>query len=256
MTTTKQRYFIELSFVGTHYHGWQIQKNAHSVQAELNKALSTLMQQEISTLGAGRTDTGVHAKQFFAHFDATKIGSPEDLKRWAFQLNCMLPKDISIHRIFPVAPDAHARFDATSRTYKYYITQKKDPFLEEFACFLYGKLDMQKMNDAAKTLKNYNDFSAFSKSRTQVKTNDCIITYAEWKKDKHGRMVFTITANRFLRNMVRAIVGTLIDIGQSKLEVEDLHRIIEGKKRSAAGESMPACGLYLVEIEYPFINNK
>ena len=252
MTNTKHRYFIELSFVGTHYHGWQIQKNAHSVQAELNAALSKLLQQDITTLGAGRTDTGVHAKQFFAHFDTSKTGTPEELNRWVFQLNCMLPKDIAIYRIVPVDKDAHARFDATLRTYQYIITQKKDPFVEEFACFLYGKLDMNKMNIAAETLKNYTDFSAFSKSRTQVKTNDCIVTHAVWKKNKEGQLIFTITANRFLRNMVRAIVGTLVDIGQNKLEVEDLHRIIEGKKRSAAGESMPACGLYLMEIKYPF----
>jgi tRNA pseudouridine38-40 synthase len=248
---TKQRYFIELSFVGTHYHGWQIQKNAHSVQAELNAALSTLLQEEIATLGAGRTDTGVHAKQFFAHFDSIKHGTKEELTRWAFQLNCMLPKDIAILRIFPVDTDAHARFDAVSRTYKYVITQKKDPFMEEFACYLYGPLDMKKMNEAAATLKNYTDFSCFSKSRTQVKTNECTITHAEWKLDKNKQLIFTITANRFLRNMVRAIVGTLVDIGQGKLEIEDLHRIIEGKKRSAAGESMPACGLYLMEIKYP-----
>jgi tRNA pseudouridine38-40 synthase len=152
-----------------------------------------------------------------------------------------------------VANDAHARFDAVSRTYKYIITQKKDPFMEEFACFLYGTLDMKKMNDAAAILLNHTDFSCFSKSRTQVKTNDCIITHAEWKLDKNKQMIFTITANRFLRNMVRAIVGTLVDIGQGKLEIEDLNRIIEGKKRSAAGESMPACGLYLMDIKYDFL---
>ncbi len=251
---SKYRFFIEMSFVGTNYHGWQIQKNAHSVQAELNAALCTLFQEDIRTLGAGRTDTGVHAKQFFAHFDVSKTGNKSTLDKWAFQLNCMVPKDMAIKRIIPVSVDAHARFDALSRTYKYIITQEKDPFLENFSCFLYGKLDVAKMNEAAQLLIPYTDFSCFSKSRTQVKTNDCIINSAHWKLEKDNRLVFTITANRFLRNMVRAIVGTLVDIGQGKLETEDLHKIILGKKRSAAGESMPAGGLYLVDIKYPYIS--
>ncbi len=251
MLNQKHRYFIEFSFVGTNYHGWQIQKNAHSVQAELNAALSVIFQEEVATIGAGRTDTGVHAKQFFAHFDVKDgITTPD---QQVFQLNCILPKDIAVRRMISVHEDAHARFDATSRTYEYVITQKKDPFMQDFACFLYGKLDIDKMNVAAKTLTNYTDFSAFSKSRTQVKNFDCDLHFAEWKRDADDHLVFTITANRFLRNMVRAIVGTLVDIGQGKQDMEDLHRIIEGKKRSAAGESMPACGLYLVDIKYPFL---
>jgi len=246
---------MEFSFVGTNYHGWQLQKNAHSVQAEMNTALSTLFQEEISCIGCGRTDTGVHARQFFAHFDTKRAGGKEDLNKWTFQLNCLLPKDIGVNKIISVKDNANARFDAYSRTYEYHIIRKKDPFKDNFACFLYGTLDVAEMNKAAEILLEHTDFSCFSKSRTQVKTNECEVTYAKWKTDKDKNLVFTITANRFLRGMVRAIVGTLVDIGQGKLQAEDFHKIIEGKKRSAAGESMPACGLFLVDIKYPYLSN-
>ena len=251
----KYRYFIELAYKGTHYHGWQVQPNAVSVQEKLNGALTLLFRQEVETLGAGRTDTGVHARQLYAHFDLDAVLSPAELSKRAQQLNSMLPGDISIRRIIPVAPGAHARFDAVSRTYEYWIYQNKDPFLAGLASYVHAKLDLEEMNRVAGLLLRYEDFSCFSKSNTQVFTNNCTITRAEWMRQEE-KIVFTIRANRFLRNMVRAIVGTLLEVGQGKLDEAGFVNIIENRNRSEAGTSVPACGLYLTKVEYPYIEEK
>lgn len=244
------RYFIKLVYNGKNYFGWQIQKNEVSVQEVVNQALSTILKKEINVVGCGRTDTGVHAKEFFAHFDLDIKFSIEELNSITKKLNGFLPVDISIHSIFHVNSDAHTRFDAISRTYKYYISQKKDPFSQDFAFQFHPKLDIKKMNTAAAVLLDYFDFTSFSKVKTQVKTNNCKISKAHWDYEGHI-LVFTITADRFLRNMVRAIVGTLLDIGQGKTTIEDLKSIIESKNRSNAGYSVPAHGLFLTEVTYP-----
>lgn len=246
------RYFIQLSFKGTDYCGWQIQANAVTVQSTLNKALCTFLKEEIETTGAGRTDTGVHADFFIAHFDSVSddLDKQQDL---IYHLNGILPRDIAIQKIFRVNDDSHARFDAVSRTYKYYITNNKDPFGHEYALYLSSKPDITKMNKCAEVLKDHTDFTSFSKLHSNTKTNDCKISGAEWK-EKNGRIVFTITADRFLRNMVRAIVGTLIEAGKGKLTVEEFRNIIESKDRGKAGASAPAHGLFLTNIEYPDIH--
>jgi len=241
------RYFIEIAFNGKNYHGWQIQPDAASVQKTLEKALSTLLRKKIDLVGAGRTDAGVHAKQLFAHFD---FDETIDNKKLCFKLNSFLPNDIVVKNIFSVKEDAHARFHALSRTYEYHVSLEKDPFVNEFSYQLLQNPDVEKMNKASKILLNYTNFQCFSKSKTDVKTYNCIITFAEWKLH-NNKLVFTITADRFLRNMVRAIVGTLLEIGLGKLEVNDLHDIIKSKNRSKAGTSAPAEGLYLTRVEYP-----
>lgn len=243
------RYFIHLAYKGTNYHGWQIQPNAISVQEKLNHALSTILREEINIVGAGRTDTGVHASGFFAHFDLEN--TIEDFQKLVFKLNTFLPYDISVFNIFPVKPRAHARFDAISRTYKYYVTLKKDPFMREFSYYLYKDVDITKMNKACTLLFNYKDFTSFSKANTQTKTNLCDIYEAYWEKENPQKLVFTIKANRFLRNMVRAIVGTQIEVGQNKLSIEGFKNVIESNNRSEAGYSMPPNGLFLINIEYP-----
>lgn len=241
------RYFIELSYNGSAYHGWQIQPTAITVQEVLEKALSTLLNETIAIMGAGRTDTGVHAKQMFAHFDTDVAFNAEDL---VYKLNSFLPYDIAIHSVFKVKPDAHARFDATQRSYLYRVSLKKNVFTHNTAYALRQPLDVIKMNAAAKILFDYKDFQCFSKTNTDVKTYHCDIMKAQWfvKKDE---LHFEITADRFLRNMVRAIVGTMINIGLGKIEVNDLHTIIQSKNRSEAGYSVPAHGLYLTEVVYP-----
>ncbi len=241
------RYFIHLSYKGTNYHGWQIQPNGNSVQEELTKGLETLLQQKINVTGAGRTDAGVHAKRMTAHFDAEK--PIPDTKIFAGKLNSLLPYDIAIWGLEEVLPDAHARFDAKSRTYHYYIATRKNPFSKEFAALITFPLDFEVMNKAAETLFDYTDFTSFSKLHTDVKTNNCQIKQAFWKQEGDC-WVFTIQADRFLRNMVRAIVGTLIEVGRKKIPVEDFRRIIEKKDRCAAGTSAPAQGLFLVDVEY------
>jgi tRNA pseudouridine38-40 synthase len=251
---TTQRYFIELSYNGTKYHGWQIQKNAISVQEVLNDRLSVILRQPIETTGCGRTDTGVHAKQFFAHFDAGEfmvhsswfMANMGSLLR---SLNATLPDDIAVKNIFPVAESAHARFDATLRTYEYHIHFNKDPFKQDYSWELRDRPDIDLMNSTAQIIKEYTDFSCFSKSNTQVKTNNCKIASAKWEETEHG-IVFRISADRFLRNMVRAIVGTLIMVGRKEIEPDDVRQIIESKNRSNAGTSVPACGLYLTEVKY------
>lgn len=244
----KNRYFIQLSYKGTNYHGWQIQPNAISVQEVLTKALSTLLREEIEVTGAGRTDTGVHASFFIAHIDSHSKDLHVD-KRMLFKLNSFLPQDIAIQQISKVNPEAHARFDAKSRTYHYYIHQQKDPFLTESSYYFPHKLDIELMNKACDLLYQFTDFTSFSKLHTDVKTNNCVIQNAIWTQD-HYKLIFEITADRFLRNMVRAIVGTLIIIGKNKSSLKDFIEIIETKNRSHAGVSAPAHGLFLSNIVY------
>jgi tRNA pseudouridine38-40 synthase len=245
-----QRYFIELAYDGTNYHGWQVQPNAVTVQELLDKALTTLLRQPIETTGCGRTDTGVHAKDFFAHLDVESI----DHGPWTIDkrsLNALLPYDIAVKQIIPVHPEAHARFDATLRSYEYHIHFEKNPFLNGYSWLLRDTPNLQLMNRAAAIVMEYTDFSCFSKSNTQVKTNNCKIAKAEWVETENG-IVFHISADRFLRNMVRAIVGTLLMVGKGEMQPEDIRQIIESKSRSNAGMSVPACGLYLTEIKYSY----
>lgn len=241
------RYFVWFSYDGTAYHGWQIQPNGNSVQEELQRALSTLLREEISVTGAGRTDAGVHARQMVAHFDFSEA---IDLEQLAYKLNRILPCDIAVDRVELVDDDMHARFSATSRTYHYYIHTKKDPFSRPYSTELHYELDFDKMNEAGRILMTYDDFGAFCKSHSDVKTTLCRVTKAEWVKTSATSWYFEITANRFLRNMVRAVVGTLIDVGRGRLTLDDFRKVIEGKRRTAAGESMPANALFLENIRY------
>lgn len=249
------RYFIEFAYKGTHYHGWQYQPNAASVQETLNKALSVILNSEIDAMGAGRTDTGVHAKQMFAHFDFDQIS---DLESTVHKLNSFLPKDIAVSRIIPVSDNAHARFDATKRTYEYHIHTKKDAFANEWSWYNHHTLDVDAMNDAARILLTHTDFQSFSKVNTDVNTFNCRIFVAHWEKvddvrSENNHLVFTITADRFLRNMVRAIVGTLVNVGLQKITIEDFEKIIESRDRNKAGTSLPAHGLFLTKIEYEYL---
>jgi len=243
------RYFIHLSYKGTNYHGWQSQTNAHSVQSELEHALSIILNEEIATTGAGRTDTGVHATNFFAHFDSQNYETIAQDIDVVLKLNCILTTDICVYDIKLVADNAHARFDAKQRTYKYFVNTKKNPFNTEFSTYIPYALDMDAMNEAAQILFEYTDFMSFAKLHSQTKTNNCRIIYAKWEATSDG-LVFTISADRFLRNMVRAIVGTLIDVGRGKITANDMRQIIEQKNRGKAGTSVPAKGLFLTEILY------
>ncbi|MCB2219241.1 MAG: tRNA pseudouridine(38-40) synthase TruA [Bacteroidetes bacterium] len=246
------RYFIKLAYDGTPYNGWQIQKNAPSVQAVINEALTQLCRESINVVGCGRTDTGVHARVFYAHFD---LSNPlEDLLGLVRNLNHYLPKSIVIFNIFPVSPDAHARFDAILRTYRYYILRSKDPFKQAFSYFYHGPLDISIMNEGAELMQNFHDFTSFSKVKTQTKTNLCQIKEAYWTIEDN-LLVFTISADRFLRNMVRAIVGTLLDMGKHKITLDELSAIIEHKNRAEAGYSVPAKGLFLENVIYPDVIN-
>lgn len=241
------RYFIELSYFGKAYHGWQNQPDSISVQEVLEKNLSKVLPGKIEVVGAGRTDAGVHASQMFAHFDcAEKIN--EALLR--YKLNSMLPKDIAIAEVFEVIAEAHARFDAVSRSYEYHLLQEKDVFNIDNAWFYRHSLNIENMNEAASKLGNYTNFKCFSKSRTDVRTYNCRIDHAEWKVEG-TKLVFYITADRFLRNMVRAIVGTLVEIGQNKRPVSYMDEVILSEDRNMAGTSVPAHGLYLTRIMYP-----
>lgn len=243
------RYFIFLSFRGTAYNGWQIQPGTHTVQGVLTKALSTVLASQISVTGAGRTDTGVHASFFCAHFDAARNDLDSD-GQFLYNLNGLLPDDIAIRRIMKVRPEANARFDALSRTYVYTITKVKDPFMADTAWLLYWQLDVNLMNEAAAIIMKHSDFTSFSRLHGGNKTNICRVTHARWDEEP-GRLIFTVTADRFLRNMVRAIVGTLIPVGRRKLQLPDFEAILEGKNRGLAGQSAPAHGLSLTAIEYP-----
>ena len=243
-----QRYFIELAYNGTRFHGWQVQPNAFTVQEHVEKALSTICRETISLTGAGRTDTGVHARFFVAHFESENDSL--DQADFTFKLNSFLNHDIVIFRIYKVKPEAHARFDALSRTYHYYITLRKDPFAQETAWHFKHALNVVKMNEACKILFEYTDFTSFSKLHTDVKTNNCKIYRAFWKEEG-DQLIFVIEADRFLRNMVRAIVGTMTDIGLDKISMEEFRRIIEKKDRGVAGASVPPQGLFLTDIKYP-----
>ena len=241
------RFFITLSYDGTRFHGWQIQPNGISVQGELQRGLSLLLRQEIMVTGAGRTDAGVHASMMVAHFD---YEGELDCRQLAYKLNKLLPQDIAIQKIEQVSDNMHARFSATSRTYYYYIHTKKSPFERHYSCELHYPLDFTKMNEAARILMEYEDFGAFCKSHADVKTTLCHVTKAEWHQTSPSTWYFEITANRFLRNMVRAVVGTLIEVGRGRMSLDDFQKVIEGKRRTEAGESMPGNALFLVNIMY------
>ncbi|WP_297242040.1 tRNA pseudouridine(38-40) synthase TruA [uncultured Prevotella sp.] len=244
-----QRYFIYLSYDGTAYHGWQVQPNGISVQEEMQKALSTLLRQDIEIVGAGRTDAGVHARVMVAHFDFEQA---LDVVQLAYKLNRILPKDISVSKVMAVSTDMHARFSAVKRTYHYYIHLHKDPFHRFYSCELHYELDFRLMNEAAAYLLECSDFAAFCKVHTDVKTTICKVTEARWIDDGGGCWHFVISADRFLRNMVRAVVGTLIDVGRHRLTLEQFKAVVEGKNRSNAGESMPGNALFLEDVKYPF----
>ncbi len=241
------RYFIAFSYFGRSYHGWQKQPNALTVQQVMEETLSTLLRQPVELMGAGRTDAGVHAKQMYAHFEAEGIEDRDDL---CYRLNAFLPEDIAISGIYEVPDEAHARFDAVERTYEYYIVREKNPFYTESAHYVKHELDLDKMNEAASLLMKYTDFECFSKSNTDVKTFLCKLKRAEWTI-QGDVLVFTITADRFLRNMVRAIVGTLLEVGLGKATLENIEEVINSKDRSKAGVSVPAKGLYLTKVNYP-----
>ena len=242
------RYFIQISYNGTNYHGWQQQPNASSVQETLNKALSTVLNRTIDCMGAGRTDTGVHATQMYAHFDCDELQNTTSI---IHKLNSFLPKDIVVHDLIQVHNDAHARFDATKRTYEYHIHSFKNAFLQNKSWYFHQKLTIDLMNEACKILFNHTDFQCFSKVHTDVNTFDCKIYEAFWKLD-NANLIFTISADRFLRNMVRAIVGTMVNVGLEKITLEEFQTIIESKDRNKAGFSVPAHGLYLTKIEYNY----
>jgi tRNA pseudouridine38-40 synthase len=243
-----QRYFIELAYKGTRFHGWQIQPNAVSVQECLDMALSTITREKISVTGAGRTDTGVHARYFVAHFDSLNLHL--DHPDFTHKLNSFLDKDLVVLNISKVDSEAHARFDAISRTYQYHLNLRKDPFLLETSWHFYQQPDLTKMNEASRILFEYSDFTSFSKLHTDVKTNNCAIYCAEWNQVNYN-IVFTIKADRFLRNMVRALVGTILEVGIGKIDLVGFRSIIEQKDRGAAGLSVPAHGLFLTDVEYP-----
>ncbi|MEX0988273.1 MAG: tRNA pseudouridine(38-40) synthase TruA [Bacteroidales bacterium] len=242
------RYFVELAYDGTNYHGWQVQPNAVTVQQTLEESFTTLMKQEIALTGCGRTDTGVHASSYTAHFDSIRndIGQLKDL---TFRLNSILPKDIVIYTIRPVDESLHARFSAKYRHYTYTIRRTKPVFTRPFCYFYFGTLDTQMMNAACEVLMEYTDFTSFSKLHTDVKTHDCQIMEAAWKENEDG-YDFNIRADRFLRNMVRSIVGTMLDIGSGKMDLDSFRQVVEAKDRGKAGMSVPAKGLCLVEVGY------
>lgn len=251
------RYFIQLSYDGTGYHGWQVQPNGVSVQEVLQKALSTLLRQPTEVTGAGRTDAGVHASMMVAHFDwpADHKGEgceemPLDCTQLTYKLNRLLPPDVAVQAVRPVGPEMHARFSATRRTYHYYIHTRKDPFLRGYSWQVNVPLDFALMNEAAQVLLEYSDFTSFSKTGTDVKTNICQLTEARWEQLKPGEWRFTVSANRFLRNMVRAIVGTLVEVGRHRMTISQMRHAIEAKDRQRAGESVPGHALYLINIEY------
>ena len=251
------RYFIQLSYDGTGYHGWQVQPNGVSVQEVLQKALSTLLRQPTEVTGAGRTDAGVHASMMVAHFDwpAAHEGegceeAPLDCTQLTYKLNRLLPPDVAVQAVRPVGPEMHARFSATRRTYHYYIHTHTDPFLRGYSWQVNVPLDFALMNEAAQVLLEYSDFTSFSKTGTDVKTNICQLTEARWEQLKPGEWRFTVSANRFLRNMVRAIVGTLVEVGRHRMTISQMRHAIEAKDRQRAGESVPGHALYLTNIEY------
>ncbi|MFZ4704749.1 MAG: tRNA pseudouridine(38-40) synthase TruA [Bacteroidales bacterium] len=244
------RYFIRLAFVGSNYHGWQVQNNAFTVQQQLTEAIGIITGSDIQLTGCGRTDAGVHAKDFYAHFDYNRCFSRDEREKLLFRLNSFLPYDMVIKDIYPVRPDAHARFSAIFRTYEYKICRIKNPFSYGFAYNLNVHLDVDIMNKGAELLMTCKDFSSFAKTNSQVKTNICNLQFARWDGNEE-LLTFTVTANRFLRNMVRAMVGTLLDLGKGTIDIAMLQDIVATRSRSSAGYSVPACGLFLTEVIYP-----
>lgn len=244
------RFFLKLSYNGTNFHGWQRQPNAVSIQETIENALSTIFQKEMEIVGAGRTDAGVHAREMYAHLDLVTV--PENLNILLRSLNNMVGKDIDISGFIPVREDAHARFDALHRTYRYYVRLTKNPFDHEFVYKINTPPDIKLMNECAQYLLTVDDFTSFAKLHTDNKTNICNVMKAEWSYKKDDRLlIFEITADRFLRNMVRSVVGTLLSVGAHKINMEKFKEIIEAKDRCKAGTSVPARGLFLEEIEYP-----
>jgi len=242
------RYFIKLTYKGTKFHGWQYQPNAITIQEELEKVFSLILKDKIKIIGAGRTDAGVHAINYIAHFDVNDVIS--NISKFIYKINSFLHADIVVHEIFKVKDDIHSRFAPISRTYEYRLYSEKNPFLKDTSYYVRFKLDYELMNKAAKYLFDYKDFTSFSKLHTDTKTNNCKIIKAEWER-RGEQMIFTIEADRFLRNMVRAIVGTLLEIGKFRLDIEDFKKVIESKDRAKAGVSVPAHALFLTNIKYP-----
>lgn len=242
-----QRYFITFAYDGTAYHGWQIQPNGDSVQEELQKALSTILRETIEVVGAGRTDAGVHARRMTAHFETE---ANFDCAQLAYKLNRLVPRDIAIYDVYPVDADMHARFSATLRTYHYYIHTRKNPFLRHYSCELHYQLDFDLMNQAAARLLAVDDFGAFCKAHADVKTTLCNVTEAVWVRDSDDAWHFRISANRFLRNMVRAVVGTLIEVGRHRMTLQQFDEVVASGSRSNAGESMPGNALFLEDVKY------
>jgi len=243
------RYFLKIAYRGTKYHGWQIQEGQHTVQAAVENAISLLLQKKIEVVGCGRTDTGVHASEYFLHFDSeTEL----DALRFVYKLNGILDFDVAVHQLIPVLNNAHARFDAVSRTYRYFIHQQKNPFLNDTSKFVAGDIDFEQMNLAAELLPGFTDFESFAKTSTDVSSFKCTVFSAQWTQ-LDQQWMFEISANRFLRNMVRAIVGTLLEVGTGKLSIDQFVKVIEGKDRSAAGKSVDARGLFLSSVKYPYL---
>lgn len=246
------RYFIQLAYNGTRYNGWQTQQNTpNTIQQVLEEKLTMLLKDKIEVVGCGRTDTGVHARNYYAHFDYSATGFEENIEHWIYKLNTVLPNDISIFNILKVNDEAHARFDATQRTYHYFLHKHKNPFIENFSWYQYGHIDFELMNMAADILLETKDFTSFSKVNTQTKTNICYVSEAQWIQLDENEWCFVITADRFLRNMVRAVVGTLMQVGRNKITLNEFRNIINGKNRSDAGMSAPAHALFLTDIQYP-----
>lgn len=242
------RYFIELAYNGKEFHGWQIQDNAVTVQGELNKGLELLLGQEIKTTGCGRTDAGVNASQFFVHFNADKL-----IDNLVYKLNSYLPNSVVIEKIIEVDNEAHVRFDAISRTYTYFFHNKSNPFLGEFSYFIPGKLDIELMNRACQQLLDTVDFTSFSKVHTETFTNNCNVTLAQVSTIENGQYKFEISADRFLRNMVRAILGTLFEVGRGKINLAEFQQIIDSKNRQNAGKSVDGNALFLSKVEYEYL---
>ncbi|MDE5870514.1 MAG: tRNA pseudouridine(38-40) synthase TruA [Muribaculaceae bacterium] len=248
------RYFLRLAYRGAPFHGWQVQPNAVSVQGEIERALSVVLRIPVSIVGAGRTDTGVNARVMYAHFDYD--GILPDSRRLLVSLNRLVGRDIAIHAVLPVHDDAHARFDAVERMYKYFVTFEKTPFFYPMSWHCPNGLDIRRMNEAASILLKTDDFTSFAKLHSDSKTNICRVSKAEWAMVGDSAAVFTITADRFLRNMVRAVVGTLVDVGRGKLTLDEFRGIIERKNRCAAGQSMPGEALFLWDVRYPYISSE
>lgn len=246
------RYFLKLSYKGGAYNGWQVQENTpNTVQQVLEDKMTMLLKEKIALTGCGRTDTGVHAKNYYAHFDAQMPELLSNKQQWLYKLNTVLPADIAVNDLLAVVPTAHARFDAIERQYFYYISREKNPFRSAYTWYVYGALDFELMNKAAAMLLEYQDFTSFSKLNTQNKTNNCTITKAQWQQTDEQEWRFNIRANRFLRGMVRAIAGTLVLVGKNKISLQDFRNIIEAKNRALAGGNAPAHPLFLSGIRYP-----